>query len=160
MLRLTRRFQKHRLQLPMMRMADIMDSLFYCAQNITGLSPIANWNTSSVTSMESTFNCFKVSDLTPLSHWDVSNVKIMRSTFRGIPVKNLSGLENWNTSKVTTLAEAFRGCDQLTDCSAINNWDIGKVTNFRNAFQGAPSHPNFTKRKGTWNSSGTFTPSS
>lgn len=137
-----------------------MGNLFYCAQNITDLSAIANWNTSSVTSMESTFNCFKVSDLTPLSHWDVSNVKTMRSTFRGIRVKNLSGLENWNTSKVTTLAEAFRGCDQLTDCSAINNWDIGKVTNFRNAFQGAPSHPNFTKRKGTWNSSGTFTPSS
>ena len=44
--------------------------------------------------------------------------------------------------------------------STINDWDILKVTTFSWMFYDCPSHPTFTKRAGTWNSDGTFTPTS
>jgi len=51
----------------------------------------------------------------------------------------------------------FIGCKKLTDASAINEWDITAVTSFKQMFYNCPSHPNFTKRAGTW-SGGTFIP--
>ena len=45
-----------------------------------------------------------------------------------------------------------------TDASAINDWDISNVTNFGDMFGGCSSHPEFTKRTGTWDKYGTFTP--
>ena len=72
-------------------------------------------------------------------------------------ITNLSGLENWNTGSVKSMSYMFRQCDKLIDASAINDWDITKVTGFTEMFYRCPSHPNFTKRAGTW-SGGTFIP--
>ena len=73
---------------------------------------------------------------------------------------NLSPLSNWDTSSVTSMNSMFSDCYKLADSSAINNWDILKVTDFQYMFIGCPSHPTFTKRAGTWDSHGTFTPTS
>ena len=39
-----------------------------------------------------------------------------------------------------------------------NDWNISKVTNFGGMFKNVPTHPDFTKVEGTWDSNGTFTP--
>lgn len=80
------------------------------------------------------YNCSALTNLTPLSNWDVPNVTL---------VNNM-----------------FSGCYKLADSSAINDWDILKVTNFKYMFESCPSHPTFTKRAGTWDNRGTFTPTS
>ena len=41
--------------------------------------------------------------------------------------------------------------------SGIKHWDITNVSDFENMFVGYWSHPEFTKRAGTWNN-GTFIP--
>ena len=41
--------------------------------------------------------------------------------------------------------------------SSIKHWDITNVSDFENMFVGYWSHPEFTKRAGTWNN-GTFIP--
>jgi hypothetical protein len=58
------------------------------------------------------------------------------------------------------MSNMFYQAYALTNASGADNWDISKVTSFGSMFNSAPSHPNFTKRLGTWNASGTFTPSS
>lgn len=73
---------------------------------------------------------------------------------------NVKGLASWDTGNVTNMSSMFSGCKKLTDASGINNWDIAKVTKFREMFRECPSHPTFTKRAGTWDSNGTFTPTS
>ena len=76
----------------------------------------------------------------------------------------LSGLENWDVSNVTTwsdaLGGAFEGLTNLSDASAINNWNISPSGNYTYMFKNTPVHPTFTRVSGTWDSNGTFTPSS
>ena len=55
----------------------------------------------------------------------------------------------------------FAGCEKLTDASPINDLDITAANkrNFDQMFFDCPSHPEFSKRAGTWDEeSGTFTP--
>ena len=70
---------------------------------------------------------------------------------------DLSPLVSWNTGKVTKMGHMFRECSSLTNASGINDWDIQNVTDFNSMFYGCPTHPEFTKRAGTWSGS-TFTP--
>ena len=84
---------------------------------------------------------------------------------------NIDALSNWNTSNVTDMSAMFQYTPALADASAINDWDIkavrataGNSSQYINyfyqmfAFPYPDSHPNFTKRSGTWNSEGTFIP--
>ena len=73
-------------------------------------------------------------------------------------ISDLTALANWDANSVTNMYLMFYKCTQLTDTSAINDWDISSVTNFGDMFGGCPSHPEFTKRSGTWDKYGTFKP--
>ena len=100
---------------------------------------------------------YGVEDLSPITNWNVSKVTKMDEMFRGCKIQNLSAISNWNVSNVTSVRQMFQG-NPITDASGINNWNITKVTNFDLMFSGCPTHPEFTKVTGTWNSDGTFTP--
>lgn len=138
-----------------------MQGMFYDCEVLTNITPLAKWNVSNVTNMKSTFfNCLRLSDLSPIADWNTSNVTNMEQTFCETAVINLDSLSKWETKRVTNMHSMFSWCTALTDSSAINDWDIAKVTDFGSMFYGCPSHPTFTKRAGTWDSSGTFTPTS
>ena len=138
-----------------------MQGMFYYCKTLVNITPLAKWNVSNVTNMKSTFfNCLRLSDLSPIADWDTSNVTNMENIFCDTSVINLDSLSKWETKQVTSMNAMFSGCTNLTDSSAINDWDILKVTNFKDMFYNCPSHPTFTKRAGTWDSSGTFTPTS
>lgn len=138
-----------------------MQGMFYDCEVLTNITPLAKWNVSNVTNMKSTFfNCLRLSDLSPIADWNTSNVTNMEQTFCETAVINLDSLSKWETKRVTNMHSMFSWCTALTDSSAINDWDIAKVTDFGSMFYGCPSHPTFTKRAGTWDSNGTFTPTS
>ena len=138
-----------------------MQGMFYYCEVLTNITPLAKWNVSNVTNMRSTFfNCLKLSNLSPITDWDTSNVTNMENMFCETSVINLDSLSKWETKQVTNMSAMFSWCTDLTDSSAINDWDIAKVTDFYNMFNRCPSHPTFTKRAGTWDSFGTFTPTS
>ena len=84
----------------------------------------------------------------------------MSSMFDGCSsLTDLNALINWDTSAVNNMKAMFNGISQLTDTSALNDWDILNTSNFTNMFLNCPSHPEFTKRPGTWDGNGTFIPS-
>ncbi len=104
---------------------------------VTDLSPIANWDVSSVTDMGYFFNRqASLSNLIPLKNWNVSSVTNMEYMFQGnTSIVSLSGLENWDTSKVANMSFMFNLCDNLTSITAIENWNTSNVTNMSCMFQ-------------------------
>ncbi len=143
-----------------------MGDMFSNATSLTDLSGLNNWNTSSVTNMSYMFYGAKsLTDLSGLASWDTSSVTYMGNMFgNAISLTNLSGLASWDTSSVMNMSSMFQNATSLTQAGvdAINTWDITNVGNgnFKFMFRYVPYHPTFTKRQGTWDSSGTFTPSS
>ena len=143
-----------------------MYSMFFGATSLTDLSGLANWDTGSVTNMNSMFyGAHSLADLSGLANWDTGSVTDMRYMFiNATLLTDLSPLASWNTGSVTNMSGMFSGATSLTQAgvNAINAWDITNVgkSNFGYMFRYVPYHPTFTKRQGTWNSAGTFTPSS
>lgn len=131
------------------------------------LAPLANWKVGNVTNMSYMFLNVNVPSFEPLANWDVSKVSdfswfngFYGSTASPTGITSLHGLESWNVSSATNMQSMFDGLTSLTDASALNNWNIANVTNFTNMFNRVSTHPTFTNRAGTWDSNGTFTPSS
>ena len=165
-----------------------MSYMFTTCSVLANIDGLANWDTSKVTDMSWMFGdddggAMEISDLTPIEKWNVGNVIDMNSMFFGCKIKNINSLSNWNVSKVTKMDAMFCRCkiqslnaisnwnvsnlasvtrmfesNPITDASGINNWNITKVTDFAGMFYLCPTHPEFTKVTGTWDESGTFTP--
>ena len=136
-----------------------MGATFSHNENLASLEPLRNWDTSSVTDMTSAFYlCKRVTSLEPLKNWNTSNVTNMNQLFSTTDLKTLEGLENWDVSSVTNMVFMISDNQNMTDASAINNWNIQPTTNFKNMFCNVPTHPEFSKVPGTWDSNGTFTP--
>ena len=81
----------------------------------------------------------------------------MDKMFCGCKIQNLNAISNWNVSNLASVSQMFQG-NPITDASGINNWNITKVTNFDRMFYLCSTRPEFTKVTGTWDESGTFTP--
>lgn len=135
--------------------------MFTGCSNLKNIEGLSNWNTENVTNMHYMFcYCNKLSDIGALADWDTGNVTDMSSMFDGCSsLTDLNALINWDTSAVNNMKAMFNGISQLTDTSALNDWDILNTSNFTNMFLNCPSHPEFTKRPGTWDGNGTFIPS-
>ena len=132
--------------------------------NLENIKGLKYWDTSKVENMQSIFGDMveckptKINDITALSNWDVSNVTNMSYMFYGCNASDLSALSNWDVGRVTNMSYMFWDCDKLIDASGINDWNIINVNNFTSMFSGCSVHPEFTKVTGTWDNSGTFTP--
>ena len=136
-----------------------MNSMFNRCIGLINLDSLSAWDVSNVTIMAMMFDgCTGLTNLDGLSTWDVSNVTNMGTMFTGCSgITTLTSLSSWNVSNVTNMGAMFMACTSLSDASGINDWDISSVTMFNKMFNGVSTHPEFTKRAGTWNN-GTFTP--
>ena len=140
-----------------------MSYMFTTCSVLANIDGLANWDTSKVTDMSWMFGnddggvATEISDLTPIEKWNVSKVTKMDTMFCGCKIQNLNAISNWNVSNLASVSQMFQR-NPITDASGINNWNITKVTNFDSMFSGCPTHPEFTKVTGTWDESGTFTP--
>lgn len=139
-----------------------MSYMFTTCSVLANIDGLANWDTSKVTDMSWMFGnddggAMEISDLTPIEKWNVGNVIDMNRMFLGCKIKNINSLSNWNVSNLASVSQMFQG-NPITDASGINNWNITKVTDFAGMFYLCPTHPEFTKVTGTWDESGTFTP--
>ena len=140
-----------------------MSRMFTTCSVLANIDGLANWDTSKVTDMSWMFGngdggAMEISDLTPIEKWNVGNVIDMSYMFSNCKIDNLNPIDNWDVGSVTSMQSMFWNCTNLTNASEINNWNITKVTNFGLMFSGCPTHPEFTKVTGTWDESGTFTP--
>ena len=144
---------------------------------LSDISGLADIDTSNVTDMsrffyfyyltvnrvvktDATMPKFALDDITPLKTWDTKNVTDMSDMFyMRNQLTNLEPLANWDVSNVKNMRGMFLECSIINNASAINDWDVSNVINFKNMFYNCPSHPEFTKRSGTW-VAGTFYPAS
>ena len=137
-----------------------LSHLCYNMRNLTDISGLNEWQTGKVTDMSYMFRgCSNLTGLVGLADWDTGNVTKMSYVFCNCSqLTDLTPLTNWQTGKVTDMNYMFMNCVKLTNTVGINSWDISKVATFAKMFGNCPSHPEFTKRSGTWDSRGTFTP--
>ena len=114
-----------------------MHNMFGNCNNLSDISPLANWDTSKVTVMDHMFsNCSNLSDISPLAHWDISNVTSMWYMFgKCNNLSDISPLANWDTSNVTSMGAMFNHCTNLSDFTPLANWDTSKVINMASMFE-------------------------
>ena len=139
-----------------------MEWMFYGCESIVNVSALSKWNIHNVRNISDMFTrCKKLNNISGLLNWNTANISDMSGTFSlCYNLSSLNGLQNWNTGNVKKMYDMFAYDKALTNANHINAWDISKVTDFDYMFKKCPSHPTFTKRNGTWNSSGTFIPAS
>ena len=137
-----------------------MNLTFAMNVSLVSLEPIKNWDTSNVKIFSSMFSLDKsINNLSPLSNWNVSNANDYRAMFAGCTtINDLNGLKNWDVSAGKIFGNMFYNCINLEDVSAINDWNIKEGYNFQGMFKNLNIHPEFSKVPGTWDSTGTFTP--
>ena len=97
-------------------------------------APISKWDTSSVTSLASTFQLCKFMDI-DLTGWDTSEAISLESTFYGASAFTGTGLGSWDTAAVATLDSTFRDAGEMN--TDLSKWSVAKVYTMKNAFSGA-----------------------
>ena len=150
---------------------------------ITNVDALSNWDVSNVESMQAMFNIdmwihddygfnSQLEDISGLANWNTGSVTTMSGMFGNSIITNLDSLSGWDVSNVSSMRQMFRDTINLKDASGIKDWDVTGVTatagsgssstnNFYQMFDRSPAIPEpFTLRAGTWNSSGTYVPSS
>ncbi len=138
-----------------------MSFMFAGCTSLTNYSPISGWDVGKVSNMYRMFNKTGITNLNALANWNVSSVTNMQNMFgENSSLTDISALSNWATkvNKVTNFRTMFQSCPNLLDASALNDWNIKSTANFTNMFKGTPTHPTFSLVTGTWDSNGTFTP--
>ncbi len=151
-----------------------MSNMFKITTNLTDINSLKDWNTSNVTNMSNMFSGAKnLTDISPLKDWNTSNVTNMSYMFSSATnLTDISPLKDWNTSNVTNMSYMFSETNKLTDTSMIK-WITKSVPSnkyykiFYRSGVKAPNYPTFYSDdektqiiNGTWDSNGTFTPSS
>ena len=97
--------------------------------------PIADWDVSSVTSMDRMFEGAR-SFNGDLSKWDVSSVTNMSHMF--VEAESFNGdLSNWDVSSVTDMRHMFFYAESFN--GDLSNWDVSSVTNMSHMFEGDES---------------------
>ena len=102
---------------------------------ISDLSPLANWKVNNVTDMSRMFEGNKIIDLSPLANWKVDNVTDMYDMFAGNKIIDLSPLANWKVDNITDMSYMFQS-NQISDLISLANWKTDNVTNMSNMFFG------------------------
>jgi surface protein len=118
--------------------------MFYGCFSLKGIGANWNWNTSTVTNMESMFyECGQFNQ--SIGSWDVSQVTDMYQMFMGATNFN-QPLDNWNTSSVVNMGNMFRGAGAFNQ--PIGSWNTSQVTNMAGMFYQASS---FNQPIESWN---------
>ena len=107
--------------------------LFCDCSNITEIK-FLNFDTSSITNMDSLFqNCISLTSV-DLSNLDIKNVKSMRYMFYNCRYIKSINLSKFNTSNVTDMFNMFGNCKNLTSID-LSNFDTSKLINMNNMFK-------------------------
>ncbi|MGJ8713929.1 MAG: BspA family leucine-rich repeat surface protein [Maribacter stanieri] len=127
-----------------------MNNMFSSCTSLIGNIFIANWDTSSVTTMKEMFSD-AVAFSQNISDWNVSNVTDMTAMFRS--AKSFNGdINGWNVSNVTTMEEMFSDTEAFN--KDISNWDLSNVKDMSGMFKSSKS---FNQNISTWDVSNVVT---
>ncbi len=120
-----------------------MTAMFQGCSSLNGPTNIGTWNTSSVTTMVSTFRNASVFNQA-IGNWNTVSVTNMSTLFTNAAAFN-QDISGWNTSSVTSMSSMFNGATNFNQ--PIGSWLTGAVTNMGNMFANASS---FNQDISTW----------
>ena len=109
------------------------------------LYPLKDWNTSSLTKMNSLFyNCTNIKSLNGLENWNTSRVEDMSFMFSAhykypLLLESIEPIKYWDTSNVTTMQAMFQNNLSLTSID-VSNWDVSNVTDMSVMFGATASN--------------------
>lgn len=100
-----------------------MSATFQGTEKITSYEPLANWDTSEVTTLEATFGWSNMSDLSAIQGWDVSKVETMKFLFHNCPkITTLAPIEYWNVESVRDINGIFRYLELVETLEPMRAW--------------------------------------
>ena len=113
-----------------------LSELFYKFKNITDISGVSDWDTSSMQNASSMFYaCYVLENVDALSNWNTSNLIRASNMFTYCKkLTNLDGLSKWDTSNLANINSMFNACSALTECRSLKNWDTSQLADMMNAF--------------------------
>ena len=123
--------------------------LFYHCINLTDISALANWRTSSFFGLSITYS------YSSGGHWYSSS-----NSLRGpgsifaecYSLTDISPLRNWNTSSWVCIGQLFSCCINLVDISPLEHWDLTSCQHLEAVFDNCYSIADFSPLGG-WGSS-------
>jgi surface protein len=127
-----------------------MDSMFDLCSSLKNIPNLDDWDTSSVTNMQSMFYG-ATSFNQNIGNWDVSSVTNMCCMFDYAASFN-QNIGNWDVSSVTNMCCMFAKATSFNQ--DIGNWDVSSVDTMQCMFIGATS---FNQDIGKWNVSLVYT---
>ena len=123
---------------------DSLNSLstaFQSTRYLTDIDALSTIDITNVTSLYYTFQYSGFTDTAPLADWNTSNVTTMKNTFSSNKqLLKLDGLADWNTSSVTNMSSMFFDNCQFESLEPLRGWDVSKVTDMNNMFYCNPGN--------------------
>ena len=121
-----------------------------------------SWDVSNVEDISQMFSGDRdLTDISALASWNTSSVRNMQETFCSIGATNVDALEtkrhegkdyiSWDVSNVTNMVFTFDAASELTDISALASWDVSSVTDMEGMFVHAYSIIDFKTPLENWN---------
>lgn len=123
--------------------ATTLDNMYAGITDFTPYGSFSNWNTSCITSMQSTFANSNFNQ--NISSWNTASVNNFNGMFYNDAVFN-QDLNSWNTQSVTDFNSMFSKATSFNQ--PVNNWNTQSVTDMDNMFFDAV---NFNQDVSTWN---------
>ena len=114
-----------------------LNSTFSYNYSLRSVGDLSSWNVAKVTSLAYTFYlCYPLIDVGNLDSWNTANITSMVYMFYACyALTNVGDLSQWNTEKVTSIQGAFHTCRSLRSIGELSNWNISAMTNICGAFQ-------------------------
>lgn len=114
---------------------ESFENAFYGCSNMTIDSDIRTPILTNTISLKNAFKgCTALTSDGGWENWDTSSITNMQATFN--EAENFNGnISNWNTSNVTTMRDLFK--DASTFDQSLANWDLTSLTDLSDIFNGA-----------------------
>ena len=124
--------------------------MFRNATNLSDISALASWNTSSLTNIDAFLQDTAITNVDALRtkqhagndyvSWDVSKVKDAHDAFDSAKqLSDISALASWNLSVANDISYMFYDCVLITDLSPLNGWNISSGVDTYAMFYNIPS---------------------
>ncbi|RXM64845.1 BspA family leucine-rich repeat surface protein [Chryseobacterium sp. CH1] len=131
---------------PNLSQINNVSQMFSNCPSLIGNPSFANWNTSTITNMNSMFNRAKLFNQ-PIGNWNTAKVTDFGSMFSSASAFN-QNISAWNTSSGTNFYSMFQ--DAVAFNQPLNSWNTNNAVNFNYMFSNAKS---FNQPLHNWNTS-------
>lgn len=129
---------------PNLTQINNLSQMFFNCSSLIGNNSFSNWNTNTITNMNSMFSRAKLFNQN-IGTWNTANVTDFSGMFSYASAFN-QNISGWNTAAGTNFSAMFK--DAVAFNQPLNSWNTKNATNFRYVFSNAAA---FNQPLNNWN---------